>query len=272
MKRENLKVESRKVTGKKVKKLRREGILPANVYGKDMKSSSVQLPLKEFLAVYREVHETGLVDLALDGQVLPVLIHNVQIDPRTQTAVHADFFKVNLKEKIKAQVPVVAVGEAKAVSDKVGLLEQPVSELEVEALPTDLPEHIEVNVENLAQVDDQIVVSDVKAPDGVSILSESSQVVFKVGELVTKEMEAEIAAAEAEAAAAAAEAQAEEGVTPAEGEAPTEAPVEGAAPAAEGPQPEAKPAAAEKSPQQGSGQASEPKEEKPAKAPGTPKE
>ena len=223
-KREELKVEKRSLLGKKVRKLRKEGILPANVYGRDMKSASVQVPLKDFLNIFREVHETGLVDLAYDSQTLPVLIHNVQIDPRTQTPLHADFFKVNLKEKTTARVPVVAIGEAKAVTDKVGLLEQPVSELEIEALPTDLPEKIEVNVEQLTKVDDQIIVSDIKVPEGVDILSEQTQVVFKIGELVTKEMEAEIAAAEAETAAAAAETQAEEGAIPAdaEGEKPAE--------------------------------------------------
>lgn len=234
MKRESLKVEKRTISGKKVKKLRRDGILPANVYGKEMKSASVQLPVADFLNVYRQVHETGLVDLSVDGQTLPVLIHSVQIDPRTQTPLHADFFKVNLKEKITAKVPVVALGEPKAVTDKIGLLEQPVAELEVEALPTDLPEKIEVNVEGLAQVDEQILVSDIKIPEGVAVLNEPSQVVFKVGELVTREMEAEIAAAEAEAQAAAAETAAEAGETPVEA-AEGEAPAEGEAQAAETP-------------------------------------
>lgn len=237
-KRETLKVEKREVLGKKVKKLRRDGILPANIYGKEFKSTSVQVPLKDFQAIFNIVHETGLVDLTLDSQTIPVLIHNVQINPRTQNTVHADFFKVNLKEKITARVPVVAIGEPKAVADKVGLLEQPVSEVEVEALPTDLPENIEVNVENLAQVDEQIMVSDIKVPDGVAILNEASQVVFKIGELVTKEMEEQMAADEAAAAEATAEAQAEaaEGEEPkegavegeaAEGETPAEAPAEG---------------------------------------------
>ncbi len=229
-KREELKVKKRSVLGKKVKKLRKEGILPANIYGRDMKSSAVELPLDSFLSVFSKVHETGLVDLAYDGQTIPVLIHNVQIDPRTQTPVHADFFKVNLKEKIKAHIPIVAVGEPKAVADKTGLLEQPVSELEVEALPTDLPEKIEVNVEQLTKVDDQIIVSDIKVADEITILSDQSQVVFKIGELVTKEMEAEIAAEEAETAAAVAEAQTEtetpaegaEGEKPAEGDGPKE--------------------------------------------------
>jgi len=231
MKREKLIVDKRTVTGKKVKKLRREGILPANVYGKELKSASVQLPLKSFLEAYRQVHETGLIDLAFDGQTLPVLIHNVQIDPRTQSPVHADFFKVNLKEKITARVPLVAVGEAKAEVDKIGLLEQPLSEIEVEALPADLPDKIEVNVENLAQIGDQIMISDIKVREGVVILNESSQMAFKIGELVTKEVEEEAAAEEAaaEAAAAGEVAVAEVEAPQAEGEKPAEEKAQGEA-------------------------------------------
>ena len=244
-KREELKVEKRTVSGKKVKKLRREGILPANVYGKAMKSASVQVPLKDFMTVYNIVHETGLVDLnGVGTELLPVLIHNVQIDPRSQTPLHADFFKVNLKEKITAKIPVVALGEPKAVLDKVGLLEQPIMELEVEALPTDLPENIEVNVEALAAVDDQIAVSDIKVADGVTILNEPSQVIFKIGELVTKEMEAQAVADEAAAAeAAAAVVEPTEGEVPTEGEKPAEGetPVEGGEQPTEGAQTEQKP-------------------------------
>lgn len=231
-KRESLKVDKRTVTGKKVKKLRREGILPANVYGKAFKSTSVQVPVKDFLAVYKNVHETGLVDIAIDSQTIPVLIHNVQIDPQTQNPLHADFYKVDLKEKVTAKVPVVAVGEAKAVADKIGLLEQPVLEVEVEALPGDLPEKIEINVENLAQIDDQITIGDAKAPEGVTILADSSQVVFKIGELVAKAVEEEVAAQEAAAVEAAAEAATAEGeAPPAEGEAPAEPAPSGEAPA-----------------------------------------
>ncbi len=210
--REQLKVEKREITGKKVKKIRREGLIPGNIYGKEIESTAVQLPYKDFVEAFKKVHETGLIDVVLEGKGIPVLIHNVQFDPKTQTPIHADFYKVNLSEKITAKIPVVATGEAKAVLDKVGLLEQPMMEIEVEALPTDLPEKIEVNVENLAAVDEQIVVSDVNAGSDVTVLSEPSQVVFKIGELVTKEMEEQAAADEAEAAAAAEEtAEGEEG-------------------------------------------------------------
>ncbi|MCL4354315.1 50S ribosomal protein L25 [Patescibacteria group bacterium] len=211
MQREKLKVEKRTIVGKKVKKLRREGLLPTNVYGKELKSEATQLPMKEFIEVFKKAHETGLVDLQLDGKTLPVLIHNVQFNPKTDEPVHADFFKVNLKEKIAANIPVIPVGEPAAVTEKVGILLHPLAEIEVEALPTDLPEKIEVNVEGLKAIDDQIAVEQIKVPAGVTILTEPSEVVFKIGELVTKETEELAAAEEAAAEEAAAEAAAEAG-------------------------------------------------------------
>ncbi|MBP6913651.1 MAG: 50S ribosomal protein L25 [Candidatus Levybacteria bacterium] len=219
--REKLKAEKREITGKKVRKLRREGIIPANIYGADFASMAVQLPTKEFDQVFGKVRETGLVDLTLDGSVIPVLIKNVQINPVTEMTLHADFHKVNLKEKITAKVPVEAIGEAKAQADKVGLLEQPMMELEVEALPTDLPEKIEVNVEKLAAVDEQILASDIIIPTGVTLVTDGAQVVFKIGELITKEMEEQMAADEAateEAAAAEGEAKEEGAKEESEGE------------------------------------------------------
>lgn len=231
MKRSKLTVEKRTVLGKKVNKLRREGILPANIYGKDVKSLAVQLPQKEFEKVFKEVGETGLVDVAVNGEVKPVLIHNVQIEPLSNQYLHADFYQVNLKEKIKAMVPVVIIGEAKAVVDKVGIVLQPLSEIEVEALPEDLPEKIEVNVEKLATLDEQITIGSLKAPQGVEILTDPEQVVVKIAALISKEAEElavqEAAAAEAAKAETVAEGAAEavEGA-PAQEAAPSEKPAE----------------------------------------------
>ncbi len=216
MKRESLKVEKRTVLGKKVKKLRKDGFVPGNVYGKDIKSQAVQVPQKDFEKVFKEAGETGLVDLHLGEDIIPVLIHNIASDYHNNI-LHADFYKVNLKEKIKTEVPLEFEGEAKAVTEKIGLLMPIMSVVEIEALPTDLPENIKVNVENLAAIDDQLTVADLKAPAGVEILSDPGQVVVKVGELVSKEAQEQAAADEAAAAEAAAE-----GETPAEGEAPTE--------------------------------------------------
>lgn len=235
MKRLQLDVQKRELVGKKVKRLRREGLLPANIYGKDVKSISVQVPVKDFDKVYKEVHETGLLDVALGTDIRPVLIHNVQLDPRTSLPVHADFYQVNLKEKVKTMVPIEPTGEPKAVTDKLGLLMQPLNEVEVEALPEDLPEKIEVNVEALLAIDEQITVADLKVSQAVTILTDPGQVVFKIGALISKEAE-ELAKEEATKAE---EAKAEAGAAEA-----AEIPTEGApAPegAAEQPTDEAKP-------------------------------
>lgn len=216
-KREKLSVTKREITGKEVRKLRREGVLPGNIYGKDFASTSVQLPVKEFKKIYSISGGTGLVDLEYGGEVIPVLIHNVHINQMTDEPLHADFYKVNLKEKITAKISVEAVGEPKAVADKVGLLEQPMMDIEIEALPTELPEKIEVNVEKLAAVDEQVLVSDITVPAGVTILTDGGQVVFKIGELVTKEMEEQMAADEV--AVEEAQAEAAVGEKAAEGEA-----------------------------------------------------
>lgn len=217
MKRPKIEVIKRELLGKKIKKLRKDGILPANIYGKDIKSQAVQLPLKEFETIFKEVGKTGLLDVMVDGTARPALIHNVQVHPVTGIPLHIDFYQVNLKEKITTMVPVVITGEAKAVTDKVGLLMTPATEVEVEALPEDLPENIEVNVEPLAAIDEQITVGDLKVTAGVTILTDAGQVLVKVAELVSKEAEELAAQVAAEAEAAAAEAApTEEG---AEGEA-----------------------------------------------------
>jgi large subunit ribosomal protein L25 len=210
MKREKLKVEKRKVLGKKVAKLRRDGILPANMYGKDIKSQAVQLATKDFITVYAHSGETGLVDIELDGTSTPVLVQNVYRDFRGNY-LHVDFFKVNLKEKVHVNIPLEFVGEPKAVTEKLGILMHIVSEIEVEALPTDLPEKIEVNVEHLAAVGDQIIVSDLKVPTEVTVLTDENQMVAKIDELVSKEAQEQAAAEAAAAEAAATEGAAAEG-------------------------------------------------------------
>lgn len=191
MKRPVLKAEERKILGKKIKTLRREGILPGNVYGKGLSSVALQVKLADFEKVHKEVGDTGLIELDLNGKTHPVLVKNLQMNFRSHTPLHADFYQVNMKEKVKAMVPLLIVGEAKAVAEKVGILLQPLSDVEIEALPDHLAENIEVNVEHLAAIDDQIKVGDLKAPEGVAILTDPEQVVVKIAELVAPEPEPE---------------------------------------------------------------------------------
>lgn len=205
MKKYSLTGENRKETGRKVKKLRKDGKLPATVYGKKVKSVSVTVSDADFKKIYSEAGETGLVELKVDGEIKPVLIHNVQVDPMSGLPLHAEFYQVDLKEKVHANVSVEFVGEAPAVHDKQGVLLSILDEIEVEALPTDLPEKLEVDVSKLAAVNDEVKVSDLKMPAGVTVLTEPGLTIVKVGALVTKEAEAEAAAEAAAAAAAAAE-------------------------------------------------------------------
>lgn len=202
MKRLKLKVEKREIMGKQLKKLRKSGILPGNIYGKEIKSQAVQVAYKDFTPIYDEVKETGLLDVDVAGNVVPVLIKNVQLDAITRQALHADFFQVNLKEKVKSMVPLELTGEAKAVTDNIGLLMPLLSEIEVEALPEDLPEKVEVNVEHLAAVNEQVTVEDLKIPTDVEVLTDKGQVVVKVAELVSRETQEQMAEEKAAAEAA----------------------------------------------------------------------
>ncbi len=202
MKNPTLSATPRTVLGKQVKKLRREGQLPANVYGKGLPSVAIQLDSKAFKDIFSEVGETGLIDLKVDGKSHPVLVKNLQMNYQSQTPLHVDFYQVNLKEKVKAMVPLVLVGEAKAVTENIGTLLQTLNEVEVEALPAELPENIEVNIENLAAVDDQISISDLKAPEGVTILTDEGQVVAKIAEIVVEEEPEPVAEEGAEGEAA----------------------------------------------------------------------
>jgi large subunit ribosomal protein L25 len=197
MKHPTLVAEQRTILGKKVKKLRREGFLPANVYGRGLTSQSVQVKLSEFLTVFKEVGETGLVNLKVKEKIHPVLVKNLQMNYKSQTPLHVDFYQVNLKEKVKTMIPVVLVGEAQAVAEKIGMLLQTLSEIEIEALPDQLAENIEVSVVALAAIDDHLTVGDLTAPEGVTILTDGSQVIAKITELVSEEPEVSEEAAEA---------------------------------------------------------------------------
>lgn len=214
-----LEVEKRKVIGKKVKLLRRDGLLPANIYGKKTKSLAVQLPAKLFLSVFKEVGESGLLDLKVGGEDVarPVLVHDVHFHPVSNEPLHVDFYQVDLKEKVITKVPVEIIGESPAIKEKIGILIQPLSEVEVEALPGDLPEKIEVDISGLKAVDETITVDQVKAPQGVQILTEAKEVLAKIEPPVTQE-EIVVPPTEEAVEGETPEGEVKEGETPTEGE------------------------------------------------------
>jgi len=215
-----LKADKRTLEGRKVKKLRKEGILPGNVYGKKVKSEAVQINLKEFENIYKELGETGLLMLQLGKEEKPVLIHNLQLNPISDAPVHVDFLQVDLKEKVEADIPVELIGESPAEKEGIGTVVQHINEIKVEALPTDLPEKFEIDISTLSEVDQSIMVKDIKY--------DKSKVEVKIGEeeIVTKVeppqkeevVEAPTPAVEGEVPV--------EGATPVEGEVPVEGGVE----------------------------------------------
>jgi large subunit ribosomal protein L25 len=209
-----LKADKRKDLGRKVKNLRKEGILPGNVYGKKVKSESLQVNLKDFEKIYKEVGETGLVTLEIGTEKKPVLIHNLQMQPVTDEPIHVDFLQVDLKEKVTAQVPVELSGESPAEKQGLGTVVLMLNEIEVEALPADLPEKFEIDRGTLTDVDQVLKVSDLKVDKSkVTVNTDAEELVVKV-EPPQKEEVVEAPA-------------------PVEGEVPTE----GQAPVAEGDQP-----------------------------------
>jgi large subunit ribosomal protein L25 len=197
----SLTVRPREATGRHVHALRRAGQVPATVYGHRQPAISVQADAREIDRIWQRAGRTHLVDLRLEGQpVRRVLIREFQRNPRTGAPMHADFFAVNLLEKLTAEVPIVLTGESPAVSDlKVGQLLQTLSTIKVECLPTDLPPQIHVDVSGLGAVDDSVTVGDLEVPKGVALVGvEPSEVVVKVAALRVRE-EIEEAPAEAEA-------------------------------------------------------------------------
>jgi large subunit ribosomal protein L25 len=184
MKKENpkLKASVRTVTGKKVKNLRKQGLLPSTIYGQGMEPMSIQVVDKELEAIFKHAGESGLVDLIVDEKVMPVLFRNPQYHPVLGSLLHVDCFKVNLKEKIITNVPIVFVGEAPAVKEGKVLVEV-LNEVEIEALPADFPEKIEVDLTKLENIDSVITVADLAIDKTLlEIKNSPDQVIVKVEE------------------------------------------------------------------------------------------
>ncbi len=197
----NLQADKRKIFGRGIKKLRKQGILPANIFGKDIKSLALQLDEKSFLAVYKQAGETSIIDLNIDKKIsYPILITTVQYHPVTDALLHVDFRKIDLKEKVQVAVPIEIVGSAPGVV-KGGVLVKIMSNIQVEALPTELPEKISIDISKLEEIGQSIAVKDLKIDSTkVKLLVEDeNQLVIKIEEPAKEEVEekpAETVAAE----------------------------------------------------------------------------
>ncbi len=189
-----LEAQVRTVLGSKVKVLRRSGYIPAVLYGKGLEAISLQVPVKDFYKVLKEAGESTLIYVNIGGNLYPTIINDVARDPVKDNIIHADFYKVSLTEKIKTKVPVVFVGESPAVKDLAGIFVRNVNELEVEALPQNLPHEITVDISSLKAFGDQILVKSINLGKDVKIEAELDVILATVQEPKSQEeLEAELA-------------------------------------------------------------------------------
>lgn len=179
-----LKAEKRIVKGKKIRKLRKEGILPGNLFGKNVDSQSVQIKANDFDRIYKQVGETGIIYLQVDGESKerPVLVSGIAFNPTTNQKYHVDLHQVNLKEKVTTHVPVEIIGESDLVKSGAAILNQSINEIEIEALPTDIPESITFDISLLKEIGDNLKVSDAKVSSDVEVKTDPELPVISLAE------------------------------------------------------------------------------------------
>ena len=189
----SLKATTRNEFGKKTKSMKAHGLVPAVVYGPGEKNANIEVDEKEFIKVFRKAGESSLVELVIDGkEKRPVLVHEVQKNPLTDSVIHIDFYQADLKEEVQVAVPLAFEGVAPAEKELGGTLNKNMLELEVKALPTNLPQEIKVDISGLKTFEDHILVKDLPIPANVTVMKGADEIVAAV--LAPVKVEEELAA------------------------------------------------------------------------------
>lgn len=200
MERAELRVETRALRGKKVRRLRAENLIPAVVYGPDMEATSIQIAERSLVKTLQEAGSTALINLLIDDRTPPqvVLAREIQRDPLTSRVQHVDFYTVRLTEKVKTTPRIEFVGRSPLVESGRGVMVTSMTEVEVECLPTDLVDSIKVDLSVLKEWDDNVMVADLPVPPAVTILADPGEVVVSVVP-IRMEIEEEVEEVEVEA-------------------------------------------------------------------------
>jgi large subunit ribosomal protein L25 len=177
-----IKIEAspRTVRGKQVKALRRAGLLPAVMYGVGMEPQMLELPAHETELILQRVSGSTLIDLKVGKKIHKVLVREIQREVISRQPIHVDFLEVAMDVAIRAVVPVELVGEAPAVHELGGVLVAGLNEIEVEALPSNLPDRITVDISGLETFDDSLTVGDLTIGEGVTVLTEADEAIANV--------------------------------------------------------------------------------------------
>lgn len=190
----------RTVLGKKVRSLRRAGVIPVVIYGGTLDEAiPAQVEERELLNTLHEAGTAQLITITINGQQLPSLAREVQRDILTHRIIHVDFETVRLDRPVETEIPVRLIGRSPVVEDGLATLTHGVDSVEVEALPGDLVGHLEIDLGLLKEVGDVITVADIPVPPGIKVLSDPEAVVasaqpLRAGEVlgeVEEEAEAE---------------------------------------------------------------------------------
>ncbi len=214
----DLSAEPRTEFRKHVRRLRRQGIVPANIYGHGA-ARAIQTPLRALEHVLAHGGRTGLVTIAVDGRTETALLKEIQRDPRSGVILHVEFQAVSLEEEVTSVVPLRFVGESVAVTKLDGVMTHPLSQLRVTARAVDLPDAIEVDISVLEELNSSIKVGDLAESSRYTVLDPPDEVlaIVQPPKVEAEEVAEAVEAAEEEAAAAAgAEAEAAGEAEPAE--------------------------------------------------------
>lgn len=197
----DLAVQNREKFGKAVRSLRRAGFIPAELYGHGVKNTHLSVAAKDFLKVFKEAGTNTVVNLLIGEEKhpanggtherRPALIYEIKRNYLTGEIAHVDFYQVRMDEKIKAKIPLEFTGEAPAVREKAAILNKAMAEIEVEALPADLPHRFEVDLKALDDLNKSVYVKDINVPRGVKILIDPETVVVTATPPVAEEVKVE---------------------------------------------------------------------------------
>ena len=177
-----LQVTSREILGKKVRFLRRQGVIPVHLYGSGIESMALQCDTTELRRALDEAGKTQLISLKIDNEKKPrtVVVHEVHVEPQTGEALHVDFYQVKMTEKVRVEIPVVLVGEAPALKLKENMLVQELNALSVECLPAKIPPSIELDLNSLTESEQAMRVKDIELDREITVLNDPELVMVKV--------------------------------------------------------------------------------------------
>jgi large subunit ribosomal protein L25 len=204
MKQLELKAQTRTLFGRKAKRLRREGLIPATLYGPKTDAVSLQVPERELMTLLDQAGTNRLITLMVDGTEEPrkILARDVQRDVITQSLLHVDLYEVVMTEKITADIPITLIGESPGVANKQGLLVRGLDSIQVHCLPDRLSGSIEVDISVLEERDQAILVQDLIVGEDVEILTNPEEVVVQLlpmkEEIIEPEVEEEVELEEVE--------------------------------------------------------------------------